>query len=400
MNVKIHRWIAACAFAGGAYCSTAFSQTALGLALEAAWDRSVQSKSATGELNRARAGQTAAQALWAAPPAVELFYRGDPVSRPAGQRESEIGLAWPLLLPGQRTARSAAAQAQFDVASAGERSAKLRLAGEVREAAWTVVTRRVEMAFAEAQADSLQTLAQDVARRVDSGDLARTDLLAAQAEHSAALAAASEAQQRLAASLARWRVLTGLEPPGDLPYEPLPAAQAHPELHRANLAAEAARTRLELFRTSRRDAPELVVRYRHEVAAAGFPSEQTMGVGVRIPFGTADRNEPLEAAAVADLDLALAEGRRLREQLGVEEQTARAAVATAEAQATAGTHRVKLLRERAQLLDKSFRAGETSLPEYLRSLAAAAQADGVAARQRAELGLVRARLNQALGVLP
>ena len=62
--------------------------------------------------------------------------------------------------------------------------------------------------------------------------------------------------------------------------------------------------------------------------------------------------------------------------------------------------RATLLRQRAQLLDKSFRAGETALPELLLAVQAAAQAEAVLTRQQAALGLAHARLLQASGVLP
>jgi outer membrane protein TolC len=79
---------------------------------------------------------------------------------------------------------------------------------------------------------------------------------------------------------------------------------------------------------------------------------------------------------------------------------ARDAQRSAAAQFEAETARARLLRERATLIDKSFQAGETPLPELLRALAAAAQADSAVARQTAALGLAQARLQQALGVLP
>jgi cobalt-zinc-cadmium efflux system outer membrane protein len=52
------------------------------------------------------------------------------------------------------------------------------------------------------------------------------------------------------------------------------------------------------------------------------------------------------------------------------------------------------------LIDKSFRAGETPLPDLLRALAIASQADSAVARLTAALGLARARLEQSLGELP
>ena len=79
---------------------------------------------------------------------------------------------------------------------------------------------------------------------------------------------------------------------------------------------------------------------------------------------------------------------------------ARASLQSAQTQHDAETARARLLRERAALIDTSFRAGETPLPDLLRALAAAAQADSAVARQTAALGLARARLHQALGLLP
>jgi outer membrane protein TolC len=91
---------------------------------------------------------------------------------------------------------------------------------------------------------------------------------------------------------------------------------------------------------------------------------------------------------------------RLRERLESGVATARDALHAAETQLAAETTRARLLGERAMLIDKSFRAGETPLPDLLRARSAAAHASGGVVRQRAALGLARARLQQALGLLP
>jgi cobalt-zinc-cadmium efflux system outer membrane protein len=66
----------------------------------------------------------------------------------------------------------------------------------------------------------------------------------------------------------------------------------------------------------------------------------------------------------------------------------------------AETDRAGLLRERAALLQRSFSAGETPLPDLLRARALAARADAAVARQQIALGRAHARLQQALGELP
>lgn len=123
-------------------------------------------------------------------------------------------------------------------------------------------------------------------------------------------------------------------------------------------------------------------------------------VGLRLPFGTDDRNQPRDAAALSELDIAQTHAQRLRERLDSDIAAARASLQSAQTQHDAETARARLLRERAALIDTSFRAGETPLPDLLRALAAAAQADSAVARQTAALGLARARLHQALGLLP
>jgi outer membrane protein TolC len=142
------------------------------------------------------------------------------------------------------------------------------------------------------------------------------------------------------------------------------------------------------------------VRYRTETAGNGLPSEKSIGLAIRVPLGTDDRNLPREQVAIVELEVALAEEERLRLRLESESGTARAAVGLAEEQVQAEAVRAQLLRQRAALIDKSFRAGDTSLPELLRANAAAAQAEAALAGQRAALGLARARLNQVNGRLP
>jgi outer membrane protein TolC len=373
--------------------------------LDAAWLRAVAARESDGQRRRADADRAAAGSFWAAPPSLELSHRNDRLQSNAGRRETEIGVAVPLWLPGQRAARSGTAEAAAAQALAAEQVVRLRLAGELREAAWQLAALQAEAAQADALAQALKQLADDVERRVRAGDLARADALAAQAEQLAASALQSDVRQRLQAARARWTLLTGLTLVPDLTAEAVTAgvpatATAHPELQLASQSTELARKRVDLMRHSRRDAPELTVGVRQDTPGRAEASQGSLVVGLRLPFGTDDRNRPLEAAALADLDVAETQDQRLRERVDSEIAAARDAQRSAEAQLEAETARARLLRERATLIDKSFRAGETPLPDQLRALAAAAQADSAVARQTAALGLARARLQQALGLLP
>lgn len=374
-------------------------------ALDSAWQRAVTARESDGQRRRADADRAVAGSLWAAPPSLELSHRDDRLQSNAGSRETEIGVAVPLWLPGQRAARAGTADAAVAQAQAATQVALLRLAGELRDAAWQIFALQAEAAQADGLAQALKTLADDVERRVRAGDLARADALAAQAEQLAASALQTEVRQRLQAARARWALLTGLTAVPELLAATasdgaLGAAVAHPELQLASQSTELARRRVELMRHSRRDAPELTVGVRQETPGRAEASQGSLVFGLRLPFGTDDRNRPLEAAALAELDVAETHEQRLRERLDSDIAAARDAQRAAEAQLEAESARARLLRERATLIDKSFRAGETPLPDQLRALAAAGQADSAVARQTAALGLARARLQQALGLLP
>jgi outer membrane protein TolC len=420
-------WLCACAIAGSLAGGSVWAQPAASLdglqavlqsaaaptagkvtlrvALDTAWQRAVAARESDGQRRRAEADRSVAGNFWAAPPSLEMRHRDDRLQSNDGKRETEFGVTVPLWLPGQRAAREGTADAAAAQALAAEQVARLRLAGEVREAAWQIAGSQCELDQANTQAQAMKQLADDVERRVRAGDMARADALAAQAEYLAAAALHAELRQRVQAAHARWALLTGLPSAPDLTaaaaIDGAPdSAAPHPELRLASQTTELARQRVELMRRSRRDPPELTLGVRQDDPGRAESSQGSLLVGLRFPFGTDDRNRPLEAAALSELDVAQTLEQRLRERLDSDIAAARDALGTAKAQLEAEIARSRLLRERAALIDKSFRAGESPLPDLLRALAAASQADSATARQTAAQGLARARLQQALGLLP
>ena len=250
-------------------------------------------------------------------------------------------------------------------------------------------------------------------RRVKAGDLAHSDVLAADSEALAAQSAQLATRHRLITTQAHWKTLTGMSQLPDLAQTesadmPIPGFQsaqpfnveAHPDARLAALAVERARKRLDVIAATRRDPPELLLRLRQDVPGRGESARHSIGVGVRIPLGTEGRNQPLQAAALSELNIAQTQQQRTEERLTADAAIAQAAVQTALQQLETDRQRSVLLQERATLIERSFKAGETPLPDLLRAHAAAAQAHTSFARQQVALGLARARLHQAFGILP
>lgn len=85
--------------------SSNIQKTTLATAVEVAWSRAVASAEAAGISRQATAEKKASSALWAAPPSMELSHRNDRLQSNNGARETEVALAVPLWLPGQKNAK-------------------------------------------------------------------------------------------------------------------------------------------------------------------------------------------------------------------------------------------------------------------------------------------------------
>lgn len=385
--------------------SSNIQKTTLASAVEAAWNRAVASAEAAGISRQAIAEKTASSALWAAPPSVELSHRNDRLQSNNGVRETEVALAVPLWLPGQKSAKQQAADSLSSLSLLSEAEGKLRIAEVVRELHWQIAELQANQSLSKQQTSTFAAIASDVDKRVKAGDLARADALAAKGELLSAQAAQSQAETQLEAAKRQWTALTGLAQTPDATLasveSPSPRQLAeHPELLRAEQQVDLARKRVGLVAKSNRSAPELITKLRQDMPGHGQGSAYSLGLAVRIPFGTDDRNAPLQAAALTELEVAQSKEQVLRTQLSARMESAKAAAQASQTQLQTEREKATLLNERAGLIRASFNAGETSLPELLRAASAAAQADYSAARQEAAFGLARARLQQAYGQLP
>ncbi len=377
----------------------------LAQALDAAWARSLEAAESHGQHGIAGAERRIAEAWLAGAPTLDMSQRQGRGAAAAGARETELGLQLPLWRPGQREQGSRAAQVEQDWAQASERAARLRLAGQLRELSGSMRAARADMRMAEAQTQMLQKLSLDVERRVSAGDLAPADAMAAKAEWLSAQATVVEAAQDLLALNSTWHLLTGFssEPEAESVVDAPDGGPGsdHPALLLAQLSVERARQRVALGRAQRGAAPELGISMRQDRPGGGQSAQNSVALSLRLPLGSEPPQQTQAlAAALAEQALADATAQRVRLQIEGELAVARARQQSAAAQTSAERERASLLRERARLLEHSFKLGESPLPELLRALSAARQAESAVERQVAAHALAQARFKQALGVFP
>lgn len=389
--------------------ASATNPLSLRQAFDAAWARQPEAMALQARRDAARAQQRAAKAWTPESAALELSNKTDRLGSNQGAREFEVGVAVPLWLPGERSSSAALADAEGAATESRATAAQLRVAATVREAWWQWQRAWIEVGTARDQLANTRLIAADVARRTKAGDLARADQHQADGAVAGAEASMAQAEAGLAAARQHLRALAGVAPAssgaGDALAEPAPDAAAaelesHAALQELKDRAAVAQRSVELTATQSRANPELTLATTRDRGARGDASQQTITLGIRIPFGAGPRSDARSANARAETMEIQAQLALERERLTAEREAARVRVESSRTQLMAAERRAQLARESRGFFDKSFRLGETDLPTRLRIEAEAAEAERQAARTRIELAAAISAWRQALGLLP
>jgi cobalt-zinc-cadmium efflux system outer membrane protein len=372
---------------------------------EAAWARHPEARAAGSRRAALEARRDVAASWLAEPPSLEFAYKTDQLNRDQGSREYGAGLAMPLWLPGERASLRTVVEAESTALSSRLTAARLHMAGEVREAWWSLAMARIDLDAAESRRQNAERLAADVARRVSAGDLSRADGHQADAAVASAVGEVARARGTLAEASQRLRSLTGLPAAGLMfeATEPAPntAIEAmHPLLRETSDRVETARRTKALAGVQSRANPELQLATTSERATSGEDYSQTITLGMRIPFGSDSRQRARMATASADEIEAEAQLVVERDRVEARIDAARLREEAARARLAAAEQRARLAGESRAFFEKSFRLGETDLPTRLRIELEASEAEREAARARVELAAEVSALRQALGLLP
>jgi cobalt-zinc-cadmium efflux system outer membrane protein len=391
--------------------AAAFAQEHMTLkqAFDTAWARQPEARG--GELRRAAADakRDAAGNWLVAAPSLEMSAKSDRANSDKGSREYDVGVGLPLWLPGERGNAQALADAESDALNSRLRAAQLRVAADLRDAWWNAVATAIEVDVATARLKNAEQLSGDVARRVKAGDLSRADQHQAEGAAAAAQALLAEAKSGQVVASQRLRALLGvpvrvsvdasekLPPPvaSQVPDEAL-----HPVLREIADRAEAARKAKALAQTQTRANPQLMLSGTRERGQYGESYDNSLTVGVRIPFGADNRQRARIVTAEAEAVEAETRLEYEREQVLASLDAARARTEASRIQLDAAERRSRLARETRGFYEKSFRFGESDLPTRLRIELESYEAERQYARSRVLAAQAVSQLRQALGLLP
>ncbi|OGA81890.1 MAG: hypothetical protein A2711_04625 [Burkholderiales bacterium RIFCSPHIGHO2_01_FULL_63_240] len=402
------------ALAGAAMAAHAQPPDTLAQAFEQAWATQPLPQALSARRSALAASRQAADAWTAQPAALELRTKTDRPGTDRGAQELEVGVALPLWLPGQRSRSQALVTQEEQALDARLDSARLQLAGQVREAWWAWQRARAELALAGAQVEHAQALSQDVHRRVRAGDLAPAD--AHQADGALALAQSAQARAE-GQSVQAWQALQGLlgsaqpwpsaapSTPGPTGAEPTPGEVSadlaqHPLVRDLDQQAATARQAAELADTQSRANPELLLGTVHSRDQRGEPRQRQLTVGLRLPWGESPAQRALAARAHADATELSVQAARQHQQAQATLDGAQARWRAAQRAHEAAQRRATLAHETQAFFDKSFRLGETDLPTRLRIAQEAQEAARQASLAAIDLAAAASAWRQAAGLLP
>lgn len=376
----------------------------IGKALEQAWSRHPQASAVGGREAEAQARADLAAGMTPGPPSLSLSNLNDRLDKNRGQQEWELEMAVPLWLPGQKAARELEADSAVAEVAARRTALRLQIAGEVRDAWWSVAAARNAVDLAARREATARALESDVLRRFKAGELARIDANLAQNERLAAENELLEARSALRQAEQIYQGLTGAAAPPLLAEEglaPIPnTTEAHPQLAAVGAAARVAHARLRVAEESRREAPEIAVRVVRERGEFGEPYANLVGVKLTLPFSSGARVRQESSAARAEASQADAELALIQQRIQLDTARARLEHEAAEQQLVKAQERHNLTADTQRLAEKSFALGESDLPTLLRARSSAFEAEAFLNRQRAARAASVSRLNQTLGVLP
>lgn len=385
-------------------------------AFDAAWQRLPEAKSQLIRQNAAMARSQAANSWSPEPVVFEISGKTDRLNKSLGNGEIVAGVSIPLWLPGERTGTAALADTEMRSGASRISAAQLRTAASVREAYWFWHRTRIEHEVASDRLRNAQQLAADVAKRFKAGDLAKSDQYQTDVAVASAEVALAEAWSGVLTAWQQLRVLVGeagysTKVPAS---ETVVKAESKPEFQ-GNLSAmldkhpalielldrsETAQRNAELVLSQSRANPELSLAISRDKGQASEPYQHSITVGMRIPFGSDNRNRAKAAIAQAESIEARIAASIEKERLIAQLDAARQRLESVQVQEIAANKRAQLAKELRGFIQKSFRLGESDLPTRQRIESEAQDAERQAARVRVDLAAAISALRQALGLLP
>jgi len=316
----------------------------------------------------------------------------------------DAGVQIPLWNIGQRDAEQAVGEQADTSAKTQTIATKLRVAGLVRGALWDIDLQKIRYEQAQAAIKVYEELHEKIGRRVELGDLPRSDALLAQTELLQKRSALIQAEAELMHARKRYSSITQMtKVPKDY-HEKLvdlkEIEQNHPSLVAINSQINRKQAELDAMKAVGSGQTNLLAGVNGDMGNQNSNHTASFNIGVTVPFGGSDHLAPQLAAINVELNKLIAEREQLFRDLQQAHHEAehnlevnRAELANANELKTATENLLNMSRT-------AFSVGEIDLMDLLKIGDKAQQAILNAKERAVMLERDIALYNQAVGVMP
>lgn len=337
-------------------------------------------------------------------PNIAMRYQDDFAGDDIGSREIEAELELPIWNWGQRSAGQAVAEQAHHAADQHSSVIKLKIAGLVRNALWNMNLETLRYQQAKFLLDISEKLLSKINRRVEFGDLPRSDSLLAQSEqlHKRSLLVQAEAEMMHARK--NYISLTQIT---DIPanYEEqlstlTKVTNDHPKLSSINALIKRKRAELEWIKSAGSGQTSFILGGKSEKDSENGDDIESISFEISIPFGGSAHLAPEIASASLELTETLALRTHIFRELEQHHHEAKHALEVTQTELIIANELKEIAEVHLKMTDLSFAAGEINLMDLLKIQARTHDAILHAKEREVILQKQIALYNQAVGVQP
>ena len=333
-----------------------------------------------------------------------IDYLDDTLAKDEGSREIEGAFEFPLWNWGQRDAGQKLGEQSQKIRDLQENVIQLRVAGLLRASLWEMRFTHAQYSIARQMFEVSEKLTKTVKRRVDLGDLPKTDFLLAQSDllEKRSLLITTEAETMHARK--RFSTLTqSTTIPKNFTETQSTLTEIndeHPALKLINAMTKHKQAELNWVKAQGSGQTTVAIGGKSERESRQNDDSNSILVSLAVPFGGAAHLAPEIADTHLEITETLIEQRHLYRQLLENLHEAEHALEVDRAELTVATQAKKIAETHLKMTQLSFNAGEINLMDLLKIQSRSYRAIQHAEEHAIILQRDIAFYNQAVGVLP
>ncbi len=337
-------------------------------------------------------------------PSIAMRYQDDLPGDDIGLREIEVELELPLWNWGQRAASQAVGVQAEIVAKKQQAVLKLEVAGLVRKSLWDIALKNYHYQQARQILSVSEELLFKINRRVELGDLPRSDLLLSKSDHLQKRLLVVQAEAELMHARQSYISLTKMtEMPVEYTEEQssnLEISTNHPGLSAINAVIQRKQAELAWVKSAGSGQSSFILGGKSEKHDDKGDDIESMSVEFSIPFGGKAHLAPEIAATNLQLNQALAQRSHFFRELEKDFHEAKHALEVSLIEIKIANEMKNNAEEHLKMTRLSFSEGEINLIDFLKIQTRSFKAIRNAKAQDLTLQKNIALYNQAVGVLP